>query len=118
MCLLFTNSGFSLPIDTATFNLQVDSLYQMKPSATSLAFAEKLNQQATKAKYLNGEALVKLWIAPHYTNTGTYDTALTYSQQVLSIGENLKNKTIVANANLTLGNLCLATRAFEKSITY
>ncbi len=116
--LLFPCVSFSLAIDTTAFQLQFDSLLQMKSSETTLAFAEQLNGQATEAKYLRGEALAKIWIADYDTNTGVYDRALTYSQRVLSIGKELKEQEIEARANLILGNLYLAIREFEKSIPY
>lgn len=118
LCLLVSYRSFCLDIDTVTFSIQVDSLYEVNTSKTALAFAEKLNQQATEAKYLEGEVRVKTWIVAYLVNTGVYDTALSYAQRVLSIGEELNDKEIIANANLSLGNLCLATREFEKSIAY
>ena len=110
--------GFPSNLDTAKFRLQFDSLLQMKSTESSLALAEQLNKQISNTNYLKEEAKIKTWLADYHTNTGGYDTALTYSQQVLSLGKQLADQEIMARANIALGNIYLAIREFDKSIPY
>ena len=116
--LLFPFMGSSLAIDTILFQIQVDSLWQMPPSGTSLAFAEQLEEQAIQANYLKGEGAIKLWTANYYTNSGSYDKALEDALRALTLGKELQNQAIEARANMALGSLYLATREFDKSIPY
>ena len=110
--------GSSSNLDTTQFRLQLDSLLQLKSTESSLALAEQLNEQISNTSHLKEEATIKTWLADYHTNTGGYDTALTYSQQVLSLGNQLADQEITARANVAIGNIYLAIREFDKSIPY
>ena len=115
---LFSYQGLSLEIDTTVFQIQVDNLWQLNYSTTSLDFAEQLNEQAKQAAYRKGEAEVKLWMGDYHTNSGRYDIALKDMQRALSLGKELQNQAIEARANMALGSLYLGMREFDKSIPY
>lgn len=95
-----------------------DIVYESNSPDTILVYARRYYQLAKSEGSLEHQSHALGSLGAYFQLVGIYDSALSYTFQGLGIAKEIKNYSVLHNANITLANTYLSTENYQQAIFY